>query len=484
MHDPGDAVPPFVPAQTTYEATARIFSLTGADDPGTRGEKRAIVALRDALGLDVDVARTSAVMGRWVADALAVDWRPNYEHRNTVNLAGLNALLSGATEAFRRGSLRRLSRQRPTGLADPRWAAFEPARSKIEAVNRISALTGSGPEWLGPGSKEHKRVLINLASSLAPHLDTRLSKTRLGAALSAEFGAPWTDDCMSTGETISLVGLNTLLAGAELRLGRLGVARAMLLGTPEEEGQALVAALVDAWRATRHEDGARRVVWDGRQCIRWMLNQGVVNGPNQNEWQGFYWEARGRAILNAAFTANPRPPQLVYGNTTFDYSLRFAWDLKAHTEAWRYPVSGTTKRGQASAPLNDQEAIRECVAEQGLGFLVVGGVAVADEDGSFVEWHRKFKLANGVKKKAANSDKSRVRKTAFEPRHVEAFYFHNSLELKAATAAGHVTGFKQGKQPPGAKGGPGKPRHPKYKLNVPKARSSGLACARLDWPAR
>ena len=132
--------------------------------------------------------------------------------------------------------------------------------------------------------------------------------------------------------------------------------------------------------------------------------------------------------LNAAFAANPQPPRLVYGNTIFDYSLRFVWDLKAHTEAWRYPVSGTTKRGQASAPLNDQEAIRECVAEQGLGFLVVGGVAVADEDGSFVEWHRKFKIAHGVKKMAANSDKSRVRKSAFEPRHVEAFYFHNSLE--------------------------------------------------------
>ncbi len=368
MHQTAGDVPPFIPAQTTDEATARIFSLTGAADPGTRGEKRAIVALRDALELDVHVARTTAVMGRWVADALDVEWRPVYEHRNTVSLAGLNALLRGATDAYRRGALQRLSGQRPAGLADPRWAAFEPARSKIEAVNRISVLTGSGPEWLGPGSKEHKRVLINLASSLAPHLDTQLSKTKLGAALAAEFDAPWTDACISTGETISLVGLNTLLAGAELRLGRLGVARAMLLGTPEEEAQALVAALVDAWRATREDSGARRVVWDGRRCIQWMLNQGVGNGPNQNEWQGFYWEARGRAVLNAAFAANPAPPRLVYGNTTFDYSLRFVWDLKAHTEAWRYPASGTTKRGRADAPLNDKEAIRKCLSRAGPGF--------------------------------------------------------------------------------------------------------------------
>ena len=199
MHDSATGSPTFVPAQTTDEAKARIFSLTGAVDPGTRGEKRAIIALRDALGLDVDVATTNAVAGQWIAAEPAVEWWPAFEHRNTVTLAGLNALLLGATEAYRRGALRRLAGQRPAGLAHPRWEAFEPARSKIEAVNRISALTNSGPEWLGPGSKEHKRVLINLASALAPQLDTGLSKTKLGAALAAEFGAPWTDECMSTG---------------------------------------------------------------------------------------------------------------------------------------------------------------------------------------------------------------------------------------------------------------------------------------------
>ena len=37
---------------------------------------------------------------------------------------------------------------------------FVPARNKLEAVARISNLTNSGPETLGPGSKEHKSVVL------------------------------------------------------------------------------------------------------------------------------------------------------------------------------------------------------------------------------------------------------------------------------------------------------------------------------------
>ncbi|MGB7450241.1 MAG: hypothetical protein WA892_14090 [Ornithinimicrobium sp.] len=472
----------FLPAATVAEAVARIFSLTGAPDAGTRGEKRAIVALRDALRLDIDVARTNAHMAQRIAEMLGVEWRPSYADLNRVNLDGLNALLEGATEAYHQDALSRLAGRRPTRLDGPLWRAFEPAQSKIEAVNRISALTNSGAEWLGPGSKEHKRVLINLARSLSPQLDTRLSKTKLGAALAAEFEAPWSDECESTGETISLAGLNTLLAGAERRLGRLGGDRAMLLGTPEEEGNALAAALLDAWRAAPQPDGGKRVVWSGRKCIEWMLDQGVTEGPNQNEWQGFYWESRGRAVLNSAFTPNPNPPRIRYGNTSFDYSLRFVWDLKAHTEAWRYPLSGATRRGQSAAPLNDQESMAACIEDQGLGFLMVGGVAVADEDDVFVDWHRSFKMRQGVKSKPSNSGKSRQRKAAFEPLHVEAFYFHSADALEATKTAGHVTGFHQGKQAPHGESEEGKARRPKYILNVPKARDADLAVSRFDWP--
>lgn len=187
-------------------------------------------------------------------------------------------------------------------------------------------------------------------------------------------------------------------------------------------------------------------------------------------------------VLNAAFTSNPNPPTTRYGKTSFDYSLRFVWDLKAHTETWRYPVTGTTKKGQGAAPLNDQESMGACIEAQGLGFLMVGGEAVADEDGAFVEWHRNFKASQGMKPKRSNSGKSRQRKASFEPLHVEAFYFHTPAALETAKAAGQITGFQQGKQAPGGERGEGRIRRPKYSLSVPKARGTGLAVARFAWP--
>jgi hypothetical protein len=475
--------PFFLPAESIAEAIARIYSLTGADDKGTRGEKRAILALRDALGLDIDTARTNAVMAEQIADALGIAWYAPYQVRNTLTLAGLNALLEAASSEYYQGSLRRLVGLRPPGLDHPRWADFRPAHSKIEAVNRISMLTASGAEWLGPGSKEHKRVLINLAHNLAPSIDTSLTKSKLGRALAAEFGAPWSDVCESTGETISLAGLNILLAGAELRLDRFSGARSDLFGTPEQEGAGLAAALLDGWRPLRYPDGGTRVVWDGRTAIQWMFGNEISEGPNQNEWQGFYWESRGRALLNSAFSPNPNPPTSKYGNTSFDYSLRFVWDLKAHTEAWLYPSVGVRTKAAGTAPLNDQVAMDACIEEQGLGFLMVGGVGHADEDGSFVAWHREFKKSQGKKERPSNSGNSTMRKSAFEPLHVEAFFFPDIDALNAAKAGGHITGYKQGSQSPTKTGACGKSRRPKYNLNVPKARST-YSVARFNWPVR
>ena len=57
--------PLFFPAATEAEATARILALTGVKSR-TRGEKRALVALRDALGLDLDMTKTGcATTRRW-----------------------------------------------------------------------------------------------------------------------------------------------------------------------------------------------------------------------------------------------------------------------------------------------------------------------------------------------------------------------------------------------------------------------------------
>jgi len=472
----------FVEARTIAEACARIHTLTGGTHDSRRGEKRVLVALRDALRLNIEVARTNAEMGETIANALDIEWRPDYQARSRVTLDGMNALLRAVNSQQLQESLRHLASQRPESLQGARWAGFEAAVSKIEAVNRISALTGSGPEELGPGSKERKSVLINLAAHLAPHLDVGLSKTNLGAALAFEFGARWNAQCESTGETISLQGLNILLAGAERFLGSLGGGTAVLFGSPEEEGRMLANALVNAWPAEKQADGSRRVIWDGRKCIEWMYDNGVSSGPHQNEWQGFYWESKALEILNASFRSNPNPPRSRYGNTIFDYSLNYVWDLKAHTKRWRSPSTGEETRAKGSAaPLNDQTAIEQCVAEQGLGFLMVSGVAIADEDGSFVAWHREYKSKHGVRSSRSNSGKSRVRKRAFEALSVDAFFFRNQQALNSAKASGVISGFAQGAQAPRSETETGLERSAKYLLNTEKAQKSPELVADFSW---
>lgn len=461
----------FIPAATTNEAISRIYSLTGAP-PANRGEKRALVALRDALGLDVDLVRTNAVLGERLAGKLNVEWRLHeYTLRNKVNLAGLNALLEGATIAYQEGSLRCVASDRSPHFSNAVWSDFRPAVSKIEAVTRIAGLTDSPSEWLGPGSKEHKSVLVNLADRLLPSavLD-RSSKTRLGRDIARQLDVIWTDTCYSTGETISLEGLNVILAGAERRLGRLGTTAADLLASPEAEGEALVAALYDGWAARP---------WDGRKSVQWLAASGA-RGANENEWQGWYFEARGRELLNAAFPPAANPPRVRYGNTTFDYALNRVWDLKAHTDRQSLPSKGTRSVGGAVI-LNDEEAIRTCVAEQGLGFLIVGGDALMDEDGSFIAWHRLFKAANGSRKTApSNSGKSRMRKAAFSPLHVEAFWIADTPSLNAATAGGWMKVAKQGRQAPRNSGEPGAERRTKMHMDVRAARSR-FGVARREW---
>lgn len=464
----------FIPAETTNEAIARIFSLTGAQ-PRNRGEKRALVALRDAVGLDVDVVRTNAVMGEHLAAALGVEWRPGeYTERNKVNLLGLNALLEGATESFQRGSLGRVRGGSPDTLSGPQWASFRPAVSKIEAVTRISRLTDSPPEWLGPGSKEHKSVLVNLAEGLLPGADVdRTSKTRLARDIASRLDVSWTDTCYSTGETISLEGLNTILAGAERRLGRLGETAADQLETPEAEGAALAAALVDGWRPEP---------WEGRACVEWLASSGV-RGANDNEWQGFYFESRGREILNAAFPPSATPVRTRYGNTVFDYSLNRVWDLKAHTAAQYFPSAGRHLEKKRPLILNDERATRQCIEEQGLGFLVLTGEARMDEDGTFVQWQRARKLDAGLTSAPSNSGLSRMRKSAFRPHRVDALWIADTPSLHSALTAGQVMVRQVGRQPPKFAGGVGSPRADKVHMNLHLARE-GLSVWSGEWHYR
>ncbi len=458
--------PFFFPAINTAEAVSRIFAVAGRAPDGTRGEKRALVALRDALGLDVEIARTNAVLGKLLAEALDVEWVPAvFTERNTVTLDGLNALLEGATEAQLAGSLHRLRDTAPLGLTGPAWAMFHPARSKIEAVTRIAALTNAPKEWLGPGGKEHKSVLLNLADALLPEVElNRSSKTKLGASLSRELGVPWDDRCESTGETISLTGLNTVLAGAERHLGLLGSEVTDALATPQDEGQALTAALL----------GGLPNSWDGRKSVTWLRAQGL-RGANDNEWQGFYGEEQAKLVLGRSFTPRPDPPRTRFANTVFDYALNRVWDIKVHTET--HLVACAQRPAGNDTQLNDETAVRLCVAEQGLGFLTVNGAATMDETGEFVAWHRAFK---GTISTPSNSGVSRRRKAAFRPTSVEAFWVADTETLEAAVLAGQLGVRAQGRQAPRGGETAGAPRPSKFEMRMVQARD-GLRVARHDW---
>ncbi|MGI3783218.1 MAG: hypothetical protein ACRYG2_20835 [Janthinobacterium lividum] len=419
------------------------------------------------------MVRTNAVLGARLAEALDVEWRPaEHTTRNRVTLDGLNTLLEGATEAYQQGSLRQVASLTPPSLLGPGWAVFNPAVSKIEAVTRIARLTDAPEEWLGPGSKEHKSVLTNLADRVLPDAELdRSSKTRLARDIARVLDVTWTDSCYSTGETISLEGLNLILAGAERHLGRLGVTAAELLADPQAEGRALVAALYDGWPGE---------AWQARSKVEWMQRRGV-RGANDNEWQGWYYEARGRELLNAAFPPSREPVRTRYGNTVFDYSLNYVWDLKAHTEQQLFPHSGRRGPLETDAMLNDEQATRDCVEEQGIGFLVLSGSATMDEDGRFVAWHRWFKAKHGGKPSApSNSGRSRMRKAAFAPLSVEAFWVANTPALHAAITSGQLKAAGQGRQAPRNDGEEGAPRRPKFTMHVPRARPA-LLVGHRDW---
>lgn len=433
--------PEFMPATSLSEAATRIRALTGVTPEATRGEKRALLALRDALELDVATVETNAVLGAALAKELGIAWEPSaYVNKTMLTLDGVNAILYGASIAYQEGSLKRIAASAPPGLSGSEWLEFEPAMSKIEAVTRIAALTDSGPEWLGPGSKEHKRVLTNLATKLLPEIDQRgLSKTQLGGEIARALGVPWGDDFISTGETIRLTGLNVILAGAERRLGRLGTAYAEGL-TPAGEGAALVDAL---WHKLLRD---KELVWDGQEKTKWLRDQGTRQ-ENQMEWPGFYFEHRGKEVLAGSFRPNPYPPQVKFGSTIFDYSLNHVWDLKAHTAEQLLPVSGKIRPNDDDVQLNDATAVRACVEAQGLGFLVLSGRGIMDEDGKFKTWHDAFK---GKTPTPSLSGNSRLRKAGFAPLIVESLWIANLESLYAAVLRGAMRVAAQGRQQSGA----------------------------------
>ena len=378
----------FIEAASVSEARERIFALVGEEPATSRGPKRALVALARALRLDVELEATNGRLGAQLAATLNRSWGPpDQTETGQITLRGLNTILEAAASRSAKLSDAHRRHER-TPLTGREWGWFRPARSKIEAVNRISLLTDSGPEELGPGAKERKSVLSNLATHAFPDIDTGLSKTELGSVLADRLGVTWDDSCASTGYTITLRGLNVVLAGAERYISDHGDGIEI---SAEREASALLGVISSALTYD---------IWDGRDCVA-QMREDEYSQWRQLEWPGFFFEYAALPALTAAF-GMPEGENAArnYGNTNFDYQWNRVWDLKVHTSSKKVDEA-PEKRAPTTAILNDAEAIRECVSQRGLGFIVLDGVALYDP--SFDDWHRGFVAKTPGKTGASNT---------------------------------------------------------------------------------
>ena len=427
------------------EAVSRISALTHGPPetlgPGSKERKSALVNLAHGLGLTVDTSANKPELGAQIAAALDVPWDETcWSAGHTITLTGLNQLLGGAQRSIA-GNRSAPSSCCSSPSSRSRASSCPPAASEV--VTRISALTQSPPETLGPGSKERKSVLVNLAQGLGLTVDTSANKPDLGAQFAAALDVPWDETCWSAGHTITLAGLNLLLAGAELRIGARGRAEAGLFFAARDEALALVESL--ALAVPGH--------MDGRVCVTEMQAAQYTQWA-QDEWAAFYFEFVGLPALVNAFGGGPR----TFANTRFDYGLGHTWDLKVHMS-----TSGVV-------PLNDCSAIDAALAAgTGVGFLVLSG-DVEYDDGEFRQWQREFRISHGKKAKERTAPPKYVRrsKPAFRPQMLEAFFIENAKSLAGALESSAVGVMRQGVQTSG------RPRPPKYSMDLVRARFGDL----------
>lgn len=345
---------------------------------------------------------------------------------------------------------KRLDRARKPSPSDDRFHGNN-ARTKLEAVNRISELTDSGPEELGPGSKERKSVLENLYRGLGFGTPPKASKSELGRILADKLDIDWDRHCHSTGETISLTGLNRLLAAATDYTF-------LADRSPAEEATLYADVILQTILATATiEDGT--ALWDGRASVTEMIDQGFPNA-RQTEWPGWYFEHRVLDRLVQQFGGGPHQ----IGATTFDYRGKRTWDLKVHSD-----------HGRTTAPLNDLASIRQAAADEGgIGFIVLRGTPSFDDEEAFYAWHNHEVRGHPPKPR---SKKSRKLKTGFWLERVDFYQIEDVGKLSSCEEARILTVFSQGRQQSGAA------RPPKYQMDLAKAEHSDLLVHSVDIPA-
>lgn len=316
---------------------------------------------------------------------------------------------------------------------------FVPARNKLEVVARISNLTNSGPETLGPGSKEHKSVVLNLARGMGLAVSENETKQGIASRIVQTSGRKWTNECESVGQTITLVGLNLILQTGFEFFGKLNSYQSPIEMTLEEELKRISEVVME--KTPR--------LMDGVEAIHEM-KEAEFSQWRATEWQGFYFEFKVRPELITQLGGGPKK----IGSTSFDYALNRTWDMKVHSTSTRHG-----KRSELNCALNDAESMRIAVAQGGVGLMILSGEPTYDWD--FTRWHKKFRSGSDEEPKKAL-------KKSFKSERMDFFFIPTLSRLEEALASGEFALFKQGKQPTG------EARKVKYSLNFNKSLESDL----------
>jgi hypothetical protein len=366
---------------------------------------------------------------------------------------------------------------------------FLPARNKLEAVNRLSRLTNSGTESLGPGSKERKSVLVNLALGLSIEFSRSDSKQALAATIAKSLGIPWLARYESAGQTITLEGLNALLDAAEWRVARNSSLSStnfdsgdmpLFEDSPEitvknpigEYQQEIVPvqpakvaipedihSLKAALSPTQEADlilailkGKIPTTFVGTKCVTEMKEAEYSNWK-QTEWQGFYFEMKAFALL----VSNIGGKRKRVLSTEFDYFRDHLWDLKAHS------IQNAKGSKSSVAILNDKDSIDEALKQAGIGFIILNGIPTYSR--TFTLWHKAFRGQTG--------DPIKNLKESFRNQSIQIFWLESTAALESAINGKIFSIFNQGVQPDGS------PRKPKYSINVEKAEKTNLLIAEM-----
>ena len=316
---------------------------------------------------------------------------------------------------------------------------FVPARNKLEAVARISNLTQSGPETLGPGSKEHKSVVLNLARGMGLAASENETKQGLATRIVETSGRKWTSECESIGQTITLVGLNLILQTGFEYFEKLSSGRSAIELTLNEELQKISEVVME--KTPRHMDGFKAIT---------EMKEAEFSQWRATEWQGFYFEFKVRPELITRLGGGPRK----IGSTSFDYALNRTWDMKVHSTSTRHG-----KRSNLNCALNDAESMQLAARQGGFGLMVLSGEPTYDWE--FTRWHKKFRSNSKEEPKKAL-------KKSFDSERIDFFFIPTLSRLEEALRSGELALFKQGRQPSG------EPRKVKYSLNIEKSLNSDL----------